>query len=66
MVATDRTLRKRSPRTDITPLPHRTRETALPERLQRAAMLAHDNRTFKSIERKETACMPSSQRSSWC
>jgi hypothetical protein len=52
MVATDRTLRRRSPRTDITPLPHRTRETALPERLQLAAMLAHDNRTFKSIERK--------------
>ena len=52
MVATDRTLRNRSPRTDITPLPHRTRETAVPERLQRAAMLAHDNRNFKSIERK--------------
>jgi hypothetical protein len=52
MVAVDRPLRKRPPRTGIVPRSHRSGATALPERVDRTAMLPHVNRSLQGIERK--------------
>ena len=45
-------MKKRSTRTDITPLSHRRGETALPEAVERAAILPRDSRSFENVERK--------------
>jgi hypothetical protein len=52
MVAADRPVRKRIPGSDIPPLSHRKGATALPERVDRAAMLPHVDRSFKRVEGK--------------
>ena len=52
MVAADRPVRKRTPGSDIPPLSHRRGATALPEAVDRAAMLPHVDRSFERVERK--------------
>jgi hypothetical protein len=52
MVAADRPVRKRIPGSDIPPLSHRKGATALHERVDRAAMLPHVDRSFKRVEGK--------------
>lgn len=52
MVAADRPVRKRTPGSDIPPLSHRKGATALPERVDCAAMLPHVDRSFERVEGK--------------
>jgi hypothetical protein len=52
MVAADRPVRKRTPHTDITPLSHRRGASALPEGVDRGAVLPHINRSSERVERK--------------
>jgi hypothetical protein len=52
MVAADRPVRKRTPGIDIPPLSHRRGATALPEAVDRAAMLPPVNRSFERVESK--------------
>ena len=65
MVAADRPVRNRTLSSDIPPLSHRGSATALPEAVDRAAMLPHIDLISKESRGKQTACMPSSQRSLW-
>jgi hypothetical protein len=52
MVAADRPVRKRTPGSDLPPLSHRRGATALPEAVDRAAMLPPIDRSFERVERK--------------